>query len=465
MTHTATSERLQARHGSRSAARLGAPLGHWRDGASATTGAPSATAARSATLAVLGLAAAVWLAGMLAVHTSSRIGAPPFAGRWRLLPPWPSGLAMAAAVAAAVVGVATRTTYVSRIRWCSLLAGSLLGALVWSVALALVDGPAELLGSLGGRYDYLAAIGHAGSPGTFLDGFLVGHAAWPLHVQGHPPGMVLLLLGLDAIGLARVGVIAAVVLVGGSATVPAVLVATRNLAGEVAARRLAPVLVLAPAAIWWSSADALFAGVAAWAVALSVLATGRRGPASWVLALAAGVLGAASLMLSYGLVLLGGVPVAVGVWRRRFAPLATSAAVVAVAYVAVRAAGFDWWGGLEATRAAYERGVAQDRPYLVFLVANLVVFAVAVGPAAVAGLLRLVRPGRAKPLAVMAGAAMACVVVADLSGFSKGEVERIWLPFVPWVAVATEALPERKAWLIASGLTAVVLAVVLEARW
>jgi hypothetical protein len=60
---------------------------------------------------------------------------------------------------------------------------------------------------------------------------------------------------------------------------------------------------------------------------------------------------------------------------------------------------------------------------------------------------------------------MACVVVADLSGFSKGEVERIWLPFVPWVAVAAAALPERKPWLIASGLTGVVLAVVLEARW
>jgi hypothetical protein len=260
-------------------------------------------------------------------------------------------------------------------------------------------------------------------------------------------------------------VVAAVVLVGGSAAVPAVLVATRDLAGEAAARSLAPALVLAPAAIWWSSADALFAGVAAWAVALAVLATARRGPASWALGAVAGILGAASLMLSYGLVLLAGVPVAVGVWRRRLAPLATSAAVIALAYLAVRAAGFDWWGGLEATRAVYERGVARDRSYLVFLVANLVVFAAAVGPAAVAGLVRIVRAGRGTPPLVMAGAAMACVVVADLSGFSKGEVERIWLPFVPWVTVAAAVLPERKPWLIASGCTAVALTVVLEARW
>src|SRR5262245_28103498 len=115
MTHTATGERSQARPGSPRAARLGAPLGPLRDGASATTGAPSTNAARSATLAVAGLAAAVSLAGMLAVHTSSRIGAPPFAGRWRLVPPWTGGVAVAAAVAAAVVAGATRTTCVSRI--------------------------------------------------------------------------------------------------------------------------------------------------------------------------------------------------------------------------------------------------------------------------------------------------------------------------------------------------------------
>jgi hypothetical protein len=434
--------------------------------ATGTSSAPlAAAAARSVTLAVAGLAAAVAVAGLLAVHTSSRIGAPPFAGRWRVVAPWPGAAAMAALVAAVVVSLATRATHVSRVRWRWLLAGSTLVALAWSVALALVDGPAGLLGSLGGRYDYLAAVADAGSAGAFLDGFLAEHMGWPLHVQGHPPGMVLLLLGLDAVGLARAGVVAAVVLVGGSAAVPAVLVATRDVAGEAVARRLAPALVLTPAAIWWSSADALFTGVAAWSVALAVLATARRGPVSWALGAAAGMLGAATLMLSYGLVLLAGVPVAVGVWRRRLAPLVASGAVISLAYLALREAGFDWWGGLEATRAAYEQGVASHRPYLVFLVANLVVFAATVGPAGVAGLFRLVRSGGGAPLLALAGAAMASVLVADLSGLSKGEVERIWLPFAPWVTVAAAALPEPKSWLIASGVTAVILVVVLEARW
>ena len=36
------------------------------------------------------------------------------------------------------------------------------------------------------------------------------------------------------------------------------------------------------------------------------------------------------------------------------------------------------------------------------------------------------------------------VVLADLSGMSKAEVERIWLPFVPWLtALDCALLPER----------------------
>jgi methylthioxylose transferase len=430
-----------------------------------TTALPTAAATQAATLAVLALAAAVALTGLLAVLTSSRIGAPPFAGRWRLAAPSPAGAVAAAAVAGTVVALATRTTYVARVRWRWLLAGSMLGALAWAVSLALVDGPPELLGSLGGRFDYLAAVADAGSPGAFLDRFLPEHRSWPLHVQGHPPGMVLLLLGLDTVGLARTGVVAAIVLVGGAAAVPAVLVATRDVAGDVAARRLAPALVLTPSAIWWSSADALFTGVAAWALALAVLATSRRGPASWAMGAGAGVLGAGAFMLSYGLVPLAAVPLAAGVWRRRLAPLAATAAVIAAAYLAMRAAGFDWWRGLEATRAAYGRGIAGDRPYGVFLVANLAVFATAVGPAAIAGMLRLVRAGRRAPLLMLAGAAAAAVAAANVSGLSKGEVERIWLPFAPWTTVAAAVHREPRPWLVASGVTAVVLALVLEARW
>ncbi|MGH9119382.1 MAG: hypothetical protein ACRD0A_16375 [Acidimicrobiales bacterium] len=413
-------------------------------------------------VAVAWLMTATALTGLAAALVSARIGAPPFAGEWRIVGPWRAAPAI---VVAAVVAITTRMAAVTRAPWRGLLVGSMLAALAWAATLALVDGPSGLLGSLGGRYDYLAALPDAVSAGSFLERFVPEHTGWPTHVQSHPPGMVLLLIGLDTVGLAHAGVVAAIVLVCGAAAVPAALVAVRDAAGEPTARRAAPMLVLVPAAIWWSSADALFAGVAAWAVALAVLATGRRGRASWLMAVAAGGLGAATLLLSYGLVLLAAVPLAVAAWRRRLAPLNATVIVLAIVYIGLRATGFDWWAGFEAARAAYDRGASGDRPYVLFVVANLVVFAVAVGPAAVAGLHRLLRARRFTPVLLLAGAAAAAVLGADVSGLSKGEVERIWLPFVPWVAVGAAALARPRPWLVANGVTAVTLALLLEARW
>ena len=49
--------------------------------------------------------------------------------------------------------------------------------------------------------------------------------------------------------------------------------------------------------------------------------------------------------------------------------------------------------------------------------------------------------------------ALAAVVIADVSGFSKGEVERIWLPFLPWLVVGAGAsfadrpAAARRGWL------------------
>ncbi len=44
---------------------------------------------------------------------------------------------------------------------------------------------------------------------------------------------------------------------------------------------------------------------------------------------------------------------------------------------------------------------------------------------------------------LLAGAAAACVVLADASQMSKAEVERIWLPFVPWLTLSCALLPAR----------------------
>jgi hypothetical protein len=44
---------------------------------------------------------------------------------------------------------------------------------------------------------------------------------------------------------------------------------------------------------------------------------------------------------------------------------------------------------------------------------------------------------------LLVGAAALAIVVADLSRMSKAETERIWLPFVPWLLLATVCLPQR----------------------
>jgi hypothetical protein len=95
-----------------------------------------------------------------------------------------------------------------------------------------------------------------------------------------------------------------------------------------------------------------------------------------------------------------------------------------------------WFEGLEATRDRYAAGIASSRPYLLFLVINLAALGVAVGPAVAVAIARV----RDRTLWVVVGAALAGIAIAGVSGMAKGEVERIWLPFTPWLLVAGVAL-------------------------
>jgi hypothetical protein len=85
--------------------------------------------------------------------------------------------------------------------------------------------------------------------------------------------------------------------------------------------------------------------------------------------------------------------------------------------------------------------------------------------AAVALVARAVPRDRVLTLLVGAGAAM--VVLADLSGMSKGEVERIWLPFVPWLTLGLVLLPEhwRRPALVIQAVTALLVQHLLYTSW
>jgi hypothetical protein len=132
------------------------------------------------------------------------------------------------------------------------------------------------------------------------------------------------------------------------------------------------------------------------------------------------------------------VPATIAVARRRGRVLAIAAVPVVLAALAAAAAGFWWLDGLSAARRAYAVSLARVRPYGYFLLANLATLAVAVGPVVWGWLPR----ARGRAWLVAAGAVVA-VVVADLTGLSKAEVERIWLPFMPWLVAGAAAVLSR----------------------
>ena len=354
-----------------------------------------------------------------------------------------------------------------RVAWRKLLLVSTAAAALWAVSLALVDGVQKLTSPLEAHTEYLTDVANVGSPGVFLTTFVdrIGH--YSVHVQGHPPGMLLLFSALERIGLGGSGWAAALCIAGGAAALPAVLIAVREVAGEEIARLATPFLVVTPAAIWVAtSADAFFMGVSAWAVALVVLATGRRGRRSDAYALSGGLLFGATAFLSYGLVLLAVIPAAVAWQRRRLRPLALATIGATPVFLGFLAAGFWWVAGLLATRERYFAGVGGRRPYFDFLVANAACLAIAVGPAVAVALVRV----RDRRLWLLVGGALVVVGAAMISGMSKGEVERTWLPFAIWLLPAGAVLAagrERAAtgWLGLQAMAAIVVATVVKATW
>ena len=414
------------------------------------------------TWALLVATAAVWGLSLQSKDTQMKLWALPLAGH--LHPLLGPGILPASAFAIAAIVYAPRLS--RRIGWIPLLVLAFAAAATWAILLALGIGPAGLTRSILALSDVSHDLAAVGSPGPFLSHFVDRIGEYAVHTRAHPPGLLLLLWWSSRLGLRGPGWEAALEIIGGAAAIPAVLIAVRDLAGEDAARAAAPFVALAPAAVFVAtSADALFMGVSAWAVALLVCATGRRGRMSWVLSLAGGTLAGAALFLSYGLVLVLGIPLAVAVGRRRAWPLAIAAVPIAVWGLVFASAGFWWPAGLEATRHQYLVGVAKNRPYWYFLVADVAAFAIALGPAVAVALARL----RDRRLWLLVGAALAAVAIANLSGMSKGEVERIWLPFAPWVLVACSTLAptdgEARRWLGLQIAAALALQIAVRSPW
>ncbi|NDU75362.1 hypothetical protein GWI34_22450 [Actinomadura sp. DSM 109109] len=453
---------------------------------------------------------AAWIAAAFAVGwylrragLSTEDPLPPLHARPRGWPPsWPLWRFLPAAAVAALA-VAALPALAARLPWRVLPLAAWAAAAAWTVALAVTDGWGALARPLDAPTEYPAGLAQLRpDPLEWLRTFTERLGGYTTHVRGHPPLPMLVLWGLERAGFGGTGWAAAFVVASGTSAAAAIAVTLRCLAGERAARAAVPFLALAPLAVWVATAlDAFFLAVAAWGTALLALAARGAGNRALVPAAAGGLLLGCLPYLSYGLLPLLAVPLAVVVLGRpRARVLAAACAALAVVPAAFTLLGFWWPDGVRATLDTYlvSRGSAR-RSYAYFLPANLAVLGLLTGPAvahALPGTLAELcrgalwrnllgrrrpgrsaldrdappsRPGAVAPgaaVAVVAGAALLGVLVLDASGVTRGEVERIWVPFAAWLTVAAAVgRPRGRAWLAAQAATALTVQALVLSPW
>lgn len=421
----------------------------------------AATARRRPSLAPwIGLVVAVALIG-LAVYIPVLLGQsvhvrsfPPLHAEWmpRL------GPGTLPAVALAVLAIVFGVDAAARVPWRVLLVGSFVVGVAWLVSLATVDGLDGIGAILDTQYEYLnTARAVTDFPATLREYVsripLDAPDNWPVHIAGHPPGALLFFVVLVQLGLGSGLAAGFVVLLIAASTPVAVLLLLRRLGAEEWARRAAPPLVMGSAAIWMAvSADGMFGAVAAWglcALGYAATAAGRAGVAGW--GVAAGLLLGYCVMLSYGLPLLGILALTVLLLARNWRPLPWAVGAALAVVLAFAAFGFAWWEAFPVLVERYWDGVASRRQFTYWVWGNLAALAVCAGPMVGAAIAMAVQRGiryrdlvtgeRVIVLLVLAGTLT--ILVADLSQMSKAEVERIWLPFVPWLLLGTALLSER----------------------
>jgi len=354
-----------------------------------------------------------------------------------------------------------------RLSWRRLLLASYAVGMGWLLALALVDGEDGLSRVLGNPYEYLETARSTTDVGAMLGEYVdrmpkSSPDNWVTHVAGHPPGALLFFIGLVRVGLGGDLAAGIVVTAIAASTAPAVMVTLRVLGAEAHARTAAPFLVLTPAAVFMAvSADALFAAVAAWGLAaLAVAATSvtRGRTVAW--SVVSGLLLGSCVMLSYGLPLLGVLALAVLLVARSWWPLPIAGASAIVVVLAFAVGGFAWWEAYPVLVDRYWEGIASDRPASYWMWGNLAALAFSAGPLLGAGLAVLVANGRRtdRTLLLLAGAGFLTVLLANLSQMSRAEVERIWLPFIPWMTLSLVLLPAAwQRWGLALQLVAALL--------
>ena len=397
----------------------------------------------------------------------------PIFGWWKAHVGWGTIAAVAIGIAAVLWGPGLA----QRLSWRVLTLVTWITSCGWAFSLSMIDGwQLGFAGRLVTRHEYLRQVPTITDIPEMLRTFssrILDYQpnSWITHVSGHPPGALLTFVWLDRIGLGGGGWAGAFCLLVGSSAAIAVIVAVRAVSDEPTARMAAPFVAVAPTAIWIAvSADAYFAGVATWGIALLALAASRTVRWPIPVAAAAGLLLGWAIFLNYGLPLMGllALAVLIAVLNRRAALAALAAAVAVV--VAFAVAGFRWFDGYSLVQQRYWQGIAMNRPFQYWGWANLASVACAIGLGSVAGLGRVFAVDairRRSGLHLLVLAALAAILCADLSMLSKAETERIWLPFMVWLTTAPALLPQstQRWWLAANVVGALAINHFILTNW
>ncbi|WP_257948035.1 hypothetical protein [Brevibacterium aurantiacum] len=433
------------------------------------------TAAIVSTLIGAGLVAAA-IAWPRVTGTDVFIYWPPLKARWT---PHPAPT-LVLPVLVALTGFLCWRRISSALNWGPYLAAVFAGSWLWTAALAHVGGKESISKVFARPSEYFVDAKEVSSIPAFLSGFiervpLRAPDHWPIHIAGHPPGATLFFILLDRIGIEDPYTAGVIVMTLGCTGVVAVLLTVKTLASDKFARRAAPWLIAAPAAIWMGvSADALFMAVAAWGLAFLALAsTADRSSRLIGFGLPAGLLLGLCVYLSYGLLLLAILAIAVIYLGGRWSALLWALGGALSVAVAFTLAGFRWWEGFPVLVARYYDGIQHKRQYGYWVWANLGAWTFTSGlavwaafPRSIAEAWRGADRGR-RVVAVLGCAGFVSILVATLSGMSKAEVERIWLPFTIWVLVLPLLLPLRwhRPLLAAQAVSAIAIEYLLTTQW
>ncbi len=369
----------------------------------------------------------------------------------------------------------------------AILAAATLGGFALSVGLLGLE-PAGAAATLAARtmsvswtsYYTVALSPDAADPLDFLDRHAVLLPHLPKHAATHPPGPVLYYRALVAIVGSSPRQTAALVgallltLLGVATAWPVAAIAAHLSGDDLAGARTGVLWTLLPGPVLFIPQfdQALALPVAGTAALLLAAAAEPRAPARLARSVGAGAAAGIALFVSYGAVAFLAVTalavLAVTGLSRRALTVGVLAAAVSVALIAsTTLLGHDPIAAARMALAIHRETYTRPRSYALWLPFNLLDLSLFLGPpVAVLFALRVVNSPLARTVA-------AGLPVLLLSGATRGEVGRLWIPLMPLLLVGAVARPAgadgdaapslREALLLGALLAAVDL--VLRTRW